>query len=274
MLYGIILGITYIIPGLCSASMAITLGIYHDLLDIFSSFYNIKTIKKHFLLIIGMILGIIIAIFIFLTLFESFNYIFLSFFIGVISTSLFKKEELKIIKKKNILIVLITIICTLLFDTIGNIRMISFDEEYLVFTYIFVFLIAILSSLALVLPGISGAMVLFVFGVYDVILKSFKDIINFLNGTQPLLEGQIAFFVVFLVGFLVGILVFSKIIDKFSTRFPSLFIAISKGFLWGSFIILLVNLGEIVVFNWTFLVCILVAISGSIFVEKILKKVT
>lgn len=253
--------------------MAITLGVYTDLIEIFSSFYKPKIIKKHFLFLCGMVLGILIAIGVFLNFYERFSFVFLSFFIGLMATSFFKKEEKRKRKIHNYITMILIFIGTILFDLIGNFRIISFDGKYLVFTYIFVFFVSILSALALVLPGISGAMVLFVFGVYEIILKSFKGIIDFLLYSRTLLGGQMAILCVFLGGFLVGILAFSKIIDKFSRQNKGLFYDISMAFLAGSMVILLVDLAQIVMFSRLILLSVVIIICGFLLGFKLIKKV-
>ena len=241
-LYGFILGVTYIIPGLCSASMAISLGVYNDLLELFSKFYKFKVLKKHLLFILGMMLGIVFAICFFVSLYDRFPYLFIALFMGFIASG-FKRTSNKIQgNKQKVLIYLLIIFGLLSINLLGNFRILSFGENITLFTYIYFFCVGILGSLALILPGVSGAMVLFIFGVYEIILKSVKWILTNFSQVQPLVEGKIGLLALFFVGLLVGILAFSKIIDKFYNQNPSLFLLISNAFLVGSIIILGFNL--------------------------------
>lgn len=269
---GIILGITYVIPGLCSASMAITLGVYEDLLELFGSFYKPKIIKKHLLFVVGMVIGIVIAISLFSVFYNKFPYLFLALFIGFITSGFTKKYNFKTTKKNQIMLMILIIVCTILLNLVGNFRIISFEDNLSILNYFIIFFIAILSSLALVLPGISGAMVLFIFGIYDLILKSIDKIITNLFTTQPLLDGDFVVLVTFVGGFLLGILAFSKIIDKFSKRYPDLFSVVSNGFVIGSLLILVLNLFSLVkTCNILFvsIVCIIIGfIIGRVIVKK------
>ena len=134
-------------------------------------------------------------------------------------------------------------------------------------------MIGILASLALILPGISGAMILFVFGIYDLIVKTIQDIISCIKTFQPLTEGNIVIIMPFFVGFIVGILAFSKIIDKISKSKPHLFSIITNGFLFGSLLILACNLFNIVTFPYIFIICAILIVLGCIIGNKIIKEV-
>lgn len=272
MLYGIILGITYIIPGLCSASMAISLGVYNDLLELFSSFYKFKIIKKNILFIMGMVIGILISITILSSLYDKVPFIFMSLFIGFICSGYPKKQKKTKNKISDLLSIIVFASSILILNSIGNIRIIFLNNNYSIFSIIFIFFIGILASLALILPGVSGAMILYIFGIYEIFLKTFKGIIAYLLTSQPLLEGNFIVLMVFGGGFLLGILAFSKIIDKISRDNKSLFLNISRGFLIGSIIVLVIKLAKITFFTPYFVLSLcLITISfiiGKITINK------
>ena len=171
-LFGIILGITYIIPGLCSTSMAISLGVYEDLLEVLSSFYKIKTLKKHFFFLLGMLMGLIISFLILMRLYEKFKVIFTSIFIGFIIGSIEKRSGVKKHKPSVLILSLVIIFSLLLLDYVGKNQLAYVNDNNTLFSLIITFILSFISSVAFILPGISGSMLMFVFGLYDKILKS------------------------------------------------------------------------------------------------------
>ncbi len=267
-LLGILIGLTYIIPGLCSASMAISLGVYEDMLELFSSFYKPKIIKKHFLFIIGIIIGVIIIGMIFMLLFDKFQWIFLSIFVGFILGKTKKKNNSKISKRIKYPLFIFIIMVTIILNFIGNNRLISFGSEMNFLMGIILFFVSIISSLALILPGISGSMFLFVFGFYDLFLKSIKQIITQLFSSQTLQYENFVVLLVFGSGFIFGILTFSKIIDKLSKKYPNAFLLISSGFLYGSLAVLLINLATSVLFSYRFLISLFILGIGVYIARK------
>ena len=218
--------------------MAIILNEYSNLLEILSSFYKVKILKKHSMLILGLILGLIFGIIYYLLVFDKFEYYFSSLFVGFVISGIKIKKSKKENIKKNIFIYLIIIGILILLNIIGNNRLSYNLNNCKICYYLFIFTMSILSSLAFILPGISGAMVLFTFGFYDKILKSVKQIITNEISFQTLTDENIVFLFVFLMGFLVGILAFSKIIDKFIKKKKDVFSTVSNAFLIGAFILL------------------------------------
>ena len=253
--------------------MAISLGVYNDLLDILSNFYKLKIIKKHWQMIVGMMLGACLSFTLFMVVYNKFPYLFLSLFVGFILSS-FRKNKCTFKNKwYHYMLMFLIILFVFVINMVGNFRIISFDENITFFKVYIIFLIGILASLALILPGISGAMILFVFGIYDLILKTIQDIISCIKTFQPLTEGNIVIIMPFIVGFIVGILAFSKIIDKISKSKPHLFSIISNGFLFGSLLILACNLFNIVTFPYIFIICAILIVLGCIIGNKIIKEV-
>lgn len=262
MLLGVLVGLTYVIPGLCSASMAMTLGVYDDMIEIFSSFYKIKILKKHCLFILGIMIGLIFVGSLIIILLDKFKWLFLSLFIGFIISGFNRKKCLKLQNKKSYLLIALLVMTTIIFNMVGNYRIISFDKDIDIWTILILFVVGSISSLALILPGISGSMFLFVFGFYDLFSKSIKQIISQLLIFQTLQYENFVVLLSFLGGFLLGILAFSKIIDKISKRYPNTFDLVSKGFLYGSLLVMIFDLIKNVIFSYHLLIALLILVLG------------
>lgn len=266
------MGISYMIPGLCSASMGITLGVYEDIIEIFSSFYKVKTIKKHLTLIIGIVIGLVSCMLLLSKLLDSYTNFLSSLFVGFVISDYVKNKKIKELNKENILCFIIGIIIVLFISIVGNIQLSkNINNVFFGFEFILLSIISILSSLALILPGISGSMILYVFGIYEKLSKSFESMIYSILNSQPLIDGKFWYIVIFFVSFLVGILVFSKIIDKFLKLNNNRFIGVINGFLIGSMLILIyevcINIDNFV----NFVICLVLLLLG-ILVSIILGK--
>ncbi|MDD7315365.1 MAG: DUF368 domain-containing protein, partial [Bacilli bacterium] len=61
-LKGIIIGISNVIPGLCSATVALMLGIYDELLGSILDLLRIKKWKQNFGFYLGILLGVVIGV--------------------------------------------------------------------------------------------------------------------------------------------------------------------------------------------------------------------
>ena len=153
-LKGFIIGIGKIIPGVSGSMLAISMGIYQQMIDsVINFFIDIKNNLK-FLLKIGV--GVLIAIMFFsniiLKCLDKYYIITMFFFIGLIVGSFndIKKE----IKIKNVKAILITIIITLLIGIININNEININNAFLNFIY-FVF-VGLVDAFTMVVPGISG----------------------------------------------------------------------------------------------------------------------
>ena len=270
-LIGIVIGISYLIPGLCSASLAISFGVYKDLLELMGSFYRYKIIKKHLLFIIGMMIGLLVGIVLYNLLFDSYSYVFISLFLGFIISGIKKNYDVGFKKINKVICYIIVIIFIILINIIGKNRLNLFSVDNDKLYYFYIFGVAIFASLALVLPGISGSMILFLFGIYDEILKSVKAIITQLLRFQAPTGRFLLVLVIFFIGFIVGLLAFSKIIDKFIETKKEYFIDVTNAFIVGTSLVLFVDVVNLTLFNYKFIMSILF-ISFGIIISRIMFK--
>lgn len=209
---GFFIGLANIIPGVSGGTLALTLGIYEKLINCISHiFKNLKDNIK-FLLPIG--IGAVISI---LTLskvisFSLENYVLptILFFIGAILGGLpmlFKKVKGSKLSISNIIIFLITfsIIILMLFITGEN--EVSFVNMS-IGGYVLLFIIGIITSATMVIPGVSGSAVLMTLGYYKPILDVIKDLTNFSN-----LGNNMLILIPFGLGVIVGILLIAKLLE-------------------------------------------------------------
>jgi len=175
-LKGFIIGIGKIIPGVSGSMLAISMGIYQQMIDSVINFFNDMKSNFKFLLKIG--IGVLIAIMFFsniiLECLEKYYIITMFFFIGLIVGSFNNiKKEIKI---KNIKVILITIIITLLIGIININNEININNSFFIFFY-YIF-VGFVDAFTMVVPGISGTATLMIIGAYDKLMNIFANILN------------------------------------------------------------------------------------------------
>ncbi len=176
---GIAIGIAFIIPGFSGGSIAAILGIYEKLIgaiaDIFKDFKN--SIKTLFPIGLGMVIGVISLLFPISWALENFPIPTVSLFVGLAiggMPSITDNVRGKRITYKNLIAMIIpaVIVLAISFMPIGadkNLTSLTFGG------YALLFLIGILGSSALVVPGISGSMLLLILGYYNPIVNLVTD---------------------------------------------------------------------------------------------------
>ncbi len=213
-LKGTLMGICDIIPGISGGTIAFITGIYKKLIisvkgfspkffkDLFT--YNKKELKKDLKIIdfgflITLLLGIGLAIIlgsrIIKYLLETYNAFTLSFFVGlVLASSKIIFDNIKNHKLSNII-----------FGIIGLGLGVSFSFLIPVNTtptLAYIFLGGFIGISAMFLPGISGAFILLIMGLYHFILNALHSPLN-----------NIRYLLVFILGVITGAFAISRIIS-------------------------------------------------------------
>ena len=194
-------------------------------LEIIESFYKPRILLRNLCFIIGIIVGICLSIIIISFLFNSYERYLTSYFLGLsIGGTILLIKKNRGFDLKGIVILLtglVVSILPLLFNVSTN------NNGNLFFISVGGFL----SSLAFIMPGISGSMLLLVLGVYDIIIISMSDIFNFyINGMN---YNSLIICIVFGFSFFIGAVFFSKIIKKLIRDYKQIFLTISLGLLIG-----------------------------------------
>ncbi len=218
-LKGFLVGIANVIPGVSGGTLAIICGVYEKLISILSNI--IKGVKENFLFLLFFILGAAIAIIVGSILIplglEKVPLITILFFAGLIVGGLpmlwqkIKGQKFSIL---NLLILLITfgLVIGLSFVT-PNADSISF--AHMNFTKIvLVFLVGIVAAATMIIPGISGSLVLMLLGYYEPILGAIKELVTFTNVGNNLLA-----LIPFGIGCIVGIIFIAKLLKFLLNKF-------------------------------------------------------
>lgn len=223
---GFIMGIANIIPGVSGGTLALTLGIYEGFIQAISHFFS--NIKENIKFLLPIVIGIGLSIISMSRVIDySYEYFpipttmfFMGLVIGGIPLLLRKVKDTKEKKQPSSYVLLaitfsIVILLALseqLFDISvkANLTNLGFGG------YIALFLVGVIAAATMVIPGVSGSLVLMLLGYYYPILKVVKDLTKFQNIPQNLLIGAL-----FGLGILIGIVLISKLIEYLLAKYEA-----------------------------------------------------
>lgn len=228
---GIFMGIADAMPGISGGTIALLVGIYEELVNTisrlnlhiisefkirdFNSFW--KKINGNFL--ITLILGISISLISFVkvsaSLLENYPLFVWSFFLGLIFATIY--VIFKLINKWYLTNFIILFFCIFFSVYISSFTVDVTNEISL----LYIFMSGIIASSAMILPGISGSLVLVILGVYTYMIKSLDNL-------------ELVVIFTFIFGSLIGLLSFSKILKYLFKNYRDLTYTIMLGLVIGS----------------------------------------
>jgi putative membrane protein len=234
---GFLFGTANVIPGVSGGTMAIILGVYEKILNVFGYFF--KDLKENIKFIIPFLIGIFVSVFVMSNVISyalsNYQMITLIFFIGLILggiPTLYKKVA-KENKINNYIYVLIGFLFVILISLFNNTSSVDLSSV----SFIILFLVGIISASAMVIPGISGSFVLIILGFYEPIINVIKDILDFQ-------DFMFNFFILFFfgLGILFGIIFISRIIKYLIEKYEIKTYFTIMGFVLASIVSILFNI--------------------------------
>lgn len=223
---GMLIGIANIIPGVSGGTMAVSMGIYDRLIHCIS--HPFKDLKNNILFLLPIALGMGIAIiasaFGIDYLFETFPLQTNLLFIGLIMGSLPSIYG----KVKESTMRLGHIFAAVIFFSIvvGMAMMNGSGETYVkleptVMGMTALFFVGVIASATMVIPGVSGSMMLLLLGYYNPILDTIKAFFSAVLGFDfPALFAAVLLLMPFGIGVLAGMAAIAKMIEVVFARYP------------------------------------------------------
>ena len=217
------MGLANIIPGVSGATLAIILGIYEDLISSIS--HLLKDLKKNLAFLIpigvGMVLSFGIMSGVIEYAYKKFPILMMMFFVGLVlgGVPMLLKNVKKTKDSKKVSSYLIGL-CTFTLVIVMSLGELIFGTSSVDFAhmgvigYILLFLIGVASSATMVVPGVSGSLMLMVTGYYLPILATVHSLFKFEN-----LVHNIIICAVFGIGMVVGIIFISKLIEMLLKKY-------------------------------------------------------
>ena len=210
---GAMIGIANIIPGLSGGTLAVVMNIYDKLITAISNIFKnpIKAIKSVWLYVVGVILGVIFGVFAITFLLDKAEIpttaLFVGLIIGAIPLLLKQIDEKKITKGDIIIgISMLALVISLPFLSMLGIN--STAENPVIY-----FFLGAISAGTMVMPGVSGSMILMTLGYYDKVMQLIKGTISALVEFDfSTILGNLIHLIPFGIGVILGIILIAKFI--------------------------------------------------------------
>lgn len=225
-LKGIVVGVANIIPGVSGGTMMVSMGIYDKLIHCLTHLF--KEFKESMKFLIPIFVGVGIALvglsFIIQPAFEHFPLQTSCLFIGLIVGGLpaaWKKVKGKGIKVSYIVPFLLFFALVVGLALVGEKEGNAADLTFGLWSCIKLFVVGIIASATMVIPGVSGSMMLLLLGYYNPIVSAIKDFVTALAAfdMQGILQGC-GVLVPAGIGIVVGIFAIAKLIEIIFEKFP------------------------------------------------------
>lgn len=230
---GLFIGISNIIPGVSGGTMAVSFGIYDDVIHAFTHIR--KEFKPSLRVLVPLVVGAVIGIAGFSmviewllaehTLYTAFAFVGLILGGLPILTQAFKESLSEEKRKITIVHLVLFVVFFLIVAWMGLADISGGGPETIrlgIGPLISLFFVGLVSAAAMVVPGISGSLLMLIMGYYYAVVYTINGFTT--NLTDFNLSAMMPFailLVAYALGMVVGIILISKVIDYFFTHYPS-----------------------------------------------------
>ncbi|NLA78046.1 MAG: DUF368 domain-containing protein [Erysipelothrix sp.] len=235
---GILIGISNVIPGISGGTMAVLFNVYDQIIEALS--LNFKFIKQNFWMLFLILIGIIAGI---VGFSHIMNYLLATYpnqtyggFVGVILGSLpllLKVGKLEKVDAKAIFAFVLFLSVMVILWLMQDHQRLLVDVSQLTTTKaVALFLAASIATFTMVIPGVSGSMILVMIGYYHAI---------FIYTIRELVFPHL---IIVISGMIFGLILGAKLISFLLKRFKDLVYASIFGLILGSLLPLLPSLEQ------------------------------
>lgn len=225
-LKGMVIGLANIIPGVSGGTMAVSMGIYDKLIHCVTHLFS--ELKKSILFLLPIFIGAGIALvalpFVIEKMFTSFplqtNFLFIGLIIGGLPTMWGKVKGNKIsIGHILIFILFFAVVAGMaaMGETEGNSAVLDTSA----WSIVKLFFVGIIAAATMVIPGVSGSMMLLLMGYYHPILETITNFVRALIvfDIHGITTG-LCLLVPAGIGVVLGIFAIAKLVEIVFERFP------------------------------------------------------
>lgn len=225
-LKGIVIGIANIVPGVSGGTMMVSMGIYdkliHCITHLFSEFK--KSVKFLFPIAVGMLIAIVGSSFALKELFARIpiqtNLLFVGLILGGLP-AIGKNVKGRKIKIGHIIAALLFFILVAGLAAMGETEGAAADLSFNIGNILILFVVGVITSATMVIPGVSGSMVLMLMGFYKPVLLT---VTNFITALVHLdMSGILAgcgILIPFGIGVVAGIFGIAKVVEIVFDKYP------------------------------------------------------
>ena len=226
-LRGMVIGIANVIPGVSGGTLMVSMGIYDKLILVLTHF--IKRMKEAIALLVPIAIGMLLSIAIFAKIFSEIlfpkfplqtNLFFIGLIIGGIPV-IYKKVKGNTIRLPQIIAFVVLFATVVGFSLVGAGGGSSEDITFSVGNVLKLFGVGIIAAATMVIPGVSGSMIMMILGYYNTIIDTVNNFINALKSFDiPAMLDTFVVLIPFGIGVVVGAVAVAKLIEFMLNKFP------------------------------------------------------
>lgn len=226
-LRGMVIGIANVIPGVSGGTLMVSMGIYDKLILVLTHF--IKHMKEAIALLVPIAIGMLLSIAIFAKIFSEIlfpnfplqtNLFFIGLIIGGIPV-IYKKVKGNTIRLPQIIAFVLLFVVVVGFSLVGEGGGSSADITFSAGNVLKLFGVGIIAAATMVIPGVSGSMIMMILGYYNTIIDTVNAFINALKSFDiPAMLDTFVVLIPFGIGVVAGAVAVAKLIEFMLNKFP------------------------------------------------------
>ena len=279
-LRGAVIGVSNIIPGVSGGTMAVSMGIYDRVIYAVNNLF--KQFKKNFRDLLPIIIGVLIGLFAFAALIGTLlgtksdeipltrlptNFAFIGLILGGLP-AIYKRVNMKSAKLPGVILFLVFLALVVVLPLLNPPEARTVDHS--IGTILLMIPLGAIASSTMVIPGISGSMILMLLGYYNPVINAMND----LRGGD---WSSLAILAPYVIGLLVGIVFIAKLMNFLLKKHAALTFSAIFGLVIGSPVALLMQNRECFQLanagNWiASIVCLIVGFAIAWFMSMLDKK--
>lgn len=216
---GIMIGIANAVPGVSGGTIMVSMGIYDKIISSITGLvkHPVKSIKILLPYAIGMLIGIVGALLAISYMYAKYPVQTCLMFIGLIIGGLpilLKRMKGTKIGTSHIITFAIFFAFIIILQIVGDKEGASASLSFSVTNYIVLFVVGVIASATMVIPGVSGSMMLTILGYYQPVSDRISDIVTTVKDGNFGEAGSLSLpLIPFTIGVILGIFGVAKLIE-------------------------------------------------------------
>ena len=279
-LRGVVMGVSNIIPGVSGGTMAVSMGIYDRIIYAANNIF--KQFRKSIRELLPILIGVLIGLFAFAALIGTLlgtksdeipltrlptNFAFIGLILGGLP-AIYKRVNMRSAKIPGLILFLVFLALVVVLPLLNPPEARTVDHSF--GTILLMIPLGAIASSTMVIPGVSGSMIMMLLGYYNSIINAMND----LRGGD---WSSLAILLPYAIGLLVGIVVIAKLMNYLLKKHAALTFCAIFGLVIGSPVTLLMQNRECFPLanagNWiASIVCLLIGFAVAWFMSTIDKK--
>ena len=279
-LRGAVIGVSNIIPGVSGGTMAVSMGIYDRVIYAVNNLF--KQFKKNMKALLPILIGVLIGLFAFAALIGALlgtksdeipitrlptNFAFIGLILGGLP-AIYKRVNMKSAGIPGVILFLVFLALVVVLPLLSPPEARTVDHS--VGTALLMIPLGAIASSTMVIPGVSGSMIMMLLGYYNSVINAMND----LRGGD---WSSLAILLPYVIGLLVGIVFIAKLMNFLLKKHGALTFCAIFGLVIGSPVALLMQNRECFALantgNWiASIVCLIVGFAIAWFMSTLDKK--